>query len=116
MVPTDAECSDMEAVSEANPLSTITPESLAADFDSATLDLGDWKRLRCNRATRAAVTAISDREWDEAEVEAEIPAGEHVDVGLDVGWKWDTTAFVPLWKGPEYRLMGPASIIVPPRD
>ena len=25
---------------------------------------------------------------------------------LDVAFKWDTTALVPLWQGPKYRLLG----------
>lgn len=116
MVPSDDLCSDMEAVKAANPLSTITVERLAEDFASPTLDLGEWKRLKCNRPTRSAQNAITDAEWDGAQVEAEIPQGETVDVGLDVAWKWDTTAFVPLWKGPDHRLLGPAKILTPPRD
>lgn len=115
MVGSDAECSDMEAVKAANPLSTITAETLKEDFNSPTLDLGDWKRLKCNRATRSVKTAITDREWDEAQTEEEIPAGVSIDVGLDVAWKWDTTALVPLWKG-KFRLLGPATILTPPRD
>jgi hypothetical protein len=36
---------------------------------------------------------------------------------LDVGWKYDTTAAVPLWvRDDEFRLLGPAKILVPPRD
>jgi predicted nucleic acid-binding protein len=38
-------------------------------------------------------------------------------VGLDVGWKWDTTGIVPLWiRDPEFRLFGPATVLTPPRD
>ena len=37
--------------------------------------------------------------------------------GLDLGWKHDTTAIVPLWiRDAEFRLLGPAEIIVPPRN
>jgi hypothetical protein len=50
-------------------------------------------------------------------VDDEIPAGEPVWVGLDLGWKHDTTAAVPLWvRDPEYRLLGPTAIVVPPRN
>jgi hypothetical protein len=35
---------------------------------------------------------------------------------LDVAFKWDTTALVPLWQSPKYRLLGPARVLVPPRD
>jgi phage terminase large subunit-like protein len=116
MVPKDELCSDMAAVAAANPLSGITAETLAEDFESPTLDLGDWKRLKCNRPTRSVATAVTDKEWDDAEVDAEIPHGSEIAIGLDVAFKWDTTAFVPLWKGPEYRLLGAPKILVPPRD
>jgi hypothetical protein len=37
--------------------------------------------------------------------------------GLDVAWKYDTTALVPLWvRDPAFRLLGPARILVPPRN
>lgn len=116
MVPSDELCSDMEAVKAASPLSTITPVTLAEDFASPTLDLGDWKRLKCNRPTRSVQTAITDKEWDEAQVEEEIPAGGEVAVGLDVAFKWDCTALVPLWKGPKFKLLDGAKILTPPRD
>lgn len=116
MVPSDELCSDMEAVKAANPLSTITARTLAEDYDSPTLDLGDWKRLKCNRPTRSVQSAVTDREWDDAQVEEEIPAGADVLTGLDVAWKWDTTALEPLWNGPDSRLLGAPKILVPPRD
>jgi phage terminase large subunit-like protein len=115
MVAKDELCSDMEAVKAANPLSTITVGTLTEDYALVT-DLGEWKRLKCNRPTRSSVSAVSDKEWDDAETDAVIPEGANVEVGLDVAYKWDTTAFVPLWKGPMFRLLGPATVLVPPRD
>lgn len=116
MVVSDEACSDMEAVKDANPLSTITVETLREDFESATLDLGDWKRLKCNRATRSTQTAITDAEWDAAESNEDWVEGQDIDLGLDVAWKWDTTAFAQLWRGPNHRLLGPTRILTPPRD
>jgi hypothetical protein len=115
MVPKAELCSDMAAVKAANPLSMITEATLTEDYALVT-DLGEWSRLKCNRPTRSSQSAITDKEWDEAEVGGEIPVGASVDVGLDVAFKWDTTALVPLHKGPDYRLLGPATILVPPRD
>jgi phage terminase large subunit-like protein len=123
MVQRDEECSDMAAVKAANPLSSLTVEDLAAEYASPTLDLGDWKRFKCNRPTRSSQTAISDAEWDAAEG-PEIPLGVTIDLGLDVAFKWDTTAIVPLWKcnqaapwkPPKFRVLGPATILTPPRD
>lgn len=116
MVPKDEDCADMAAVKAANPLSTITVEGLAEDYDSPTLDLGDWKRLKCNRPTRSVQSAVTDREWDDADVGGEIELSAPIDLGMDVAFKWDTTAVVPLWKGPKYRLLGAPKILVPPRD
>jgi hypothetical protein len=114
MVPRDELCEDMAAVKQANPLSTITEKSLREDFAEVD-DLGLWKRNKCNRPVRSSISAITDKEWDDAQVDAEIPAGASVDVGLDVAFKWDTTAIVPLYKQ-QYRLLGAATILVPPRD
>lgn len=137
MVQKDEDCADMEAVKAANPLSALTEQSLADEYASPTLDLGNWKRLKCNRATRSAKSAITDLEWEQAEAdENEIPPGDRVDVGLDVGWKWDTTFLEPLWCSPDWtppvkadperkvkakppkgwRLLGAGKVLVPPRD
>jgi hypothetical protein len=124
MVQSDEECADMDAVKAANPLSSLTREDLAAEYASPTLDLGEWKRFKCNRPTRNVQVAISDGEWDAAETGEQIPPGAAIDIGLDVAFKWDTTSIVPLWKRdrtapwktPEYRLLGPATILTPPRD
>jgi hypothetical protein len=105
MVPKADLCADMGAVKAANPLSTITVATLAEDYALVT-DLGEWSRLKCNRPTRSAITAMTDKEWDDAQVETEIPLGASIEVGLDIAFKWDTTAIVPLWKGPDFRLLG----------
>lgn len=135
MVLKDADCADMAAVKAANPLAAITEGTLAEDYELVD-DLGDWKRLKCNRPTRSHKSAITDSEWDEAETPERIPAGSGVDVGLDVAWKWDTTALVPMMRSKDwvpgikpdkergikgrlpigYRLLGDARILVPPRD
>ena len=47
----------------------------------------------------------------------EIPEGERIWAGLDVAWKWDTTALVPFWwRDEEFRLLGHPTILEPPRD
>jgi hypothetical protein len=115
MVAKDEDCSDMNAVKAANPLSTITVETLGQDY-ALVSNLGDWKRLKCNRPTRAVETAISDKEFDDFEVDDEIPANGEADVALDVAWKWDTTGMCALWRGPNYRLLDRHRILTPPRD
>jgi phage terminase large subunit-like protein len=123
-----SEVTDMRKVKAANPFSGITVETLKAEFESPTTDLGDWKRLACDIAARSTQAAVTDKEWDDAHDRDldEIAEGERIDVGADVAWKHDTFALVPLWRGGrddthgavtrEYRLLGPARILTPPRD
>jgi phage terminase large subunit-like protein len=116
-LPEDGDCDDLELVARANPLSGITAESLSEERHSPDWNLGHWRRLTCNLPTRAVNAAITEAEWFGAQVDDEIPAGERVTVGLDVAFKHDTTAAVPLWvRDEEFRLLGPASILVPPRN
>jgi hypothetical protein len=88
MVPKADLCADMKAVKAANPLSTITEATLAEDYALVT-DLGEWKRLKCNRPTRSAITAITDREWDDAQVDggdsARLPDRGRRGCGVQVG-------------------------------
>jgi phage terminase large subunit-like protein len=108
---------DFEAVKGANPLATITAETLEEDFASETTDIGDWKRLKCNIASRSSEAAITDAEWDDAEIGDEIPDGTPVDVGVDVAWKWDTFAIVPFYApASDERILGEPTILEPPRD
>jgi phage terminase large subunit-like protein len=116
-VPEGADVEDFGLVKRANPLSVITVPMLRAKFASPTMTLGHWRRFVCNLPTRSEKAAITEAEWYAAKVDEQIPAGQPIWLGLDVAWKYDTTAMVPLWvRDPEYRLLGPATILVPPRD
>jgi len=116
-VPTDGDCEDMKQVVQANPLHSITVERLEAKRASPTMSFSHWRRFVCNQAVRGNDSAIQEPEWDEAKSAEEIPEGEPVAVGIDFGWKWDTTALVPMYSPqPTERLLGPAEILVPPRD
>lgn len=116
-VPEKADVEDIEVVKSANPFSGITPESLTDKRNSPTMTLTHWRRFVCNLPTRADDAAIEEREWAAAATTEVIPEGERIWLGLDVGWKWDTTAAVPLWwRDDHFRLLGPAAVLVPPRD
>ena len=116
-VPEDGDVEDMATVKAANPLAAITPEMLAEKRASPTMTLSHWRRFVCNLPTRSDDAAITEAEWYAARSDEEIPEGEPVWLGLDVAWKWDTTAMVPFWMPePERRLLGPATILTPPRD
>lgn len=108
---------DFEAVKRTNPLAKITPDSLTQKFHTPTMSLSHWLRFTCNRATRGDDAAITDAEWESAKTTDRIPEGTRIWLGLDVAWKWDTTAMVPLqWRGIHDQLLGPATVLVPPRD
>lgn len=112
-----AEPDDFRAVKRANPFSGITIPSLREKHGRPTMTLMHWLRFVCNRPTRSAASAITEGEWADQRAVAPLPVGVPISVGLDVAWKWDTTAAVPLWvRDPEYRQLGVAEILVPPRD
>jgi phage terminase large subunit-like protein len=116
-VPEKGNVEDFKLVKAANPFSGITVESLTEKFASPTMTFAHWRRFVCNLATRAENAAIQEAEWHAAATTDQIPEGEPIWVGLDVAWKWDTTAAVPLWfRDTEYRLFGPAKVLSPPRD
>jgi phage terminase large subunit-like protein len=107
---------DLELVKEANPLSFITVETLA-EKRAGVRNNQHWSRFSCNLATRSVSAAISEIDWHRARVSDEIPAKQPIWLGLDLGWQVDPTAIVPLWwRDNEFRLLGPATVILPPRD
>jgi phage terminase large subunit-like protein len=116
-VPEDGDVEDMDLVKRANPLKAITVPMLAEKRASPTMTLGHWRRFVCNLPTRSELSAITESEWFGAKTDEEIPEGEPIWLGLDVAWKYDTTAAVPLWMpSSDKRILGPAAILVPPRD
>jgi phage terminase large subunit-like protein len=111
---------DPAEVAKVNPLSTHTVEGFAEELESPTLDMGDFKRLKCNIPARSTFAAITDEEWANmrlVEFDA-LPEGVHCDAGLDLGWKHDTTALVAEWTNREggFKLLDEAQLAVPPRD
>jgi phage terminase large subunit-like protein len=116
-VPERGDPEDMATVKQANPFSGITVESLAAKRASPTMSDSHWRRFTCNLPTRATSSAIAESEWDAAETSDRIPERAPVWLGLDVGWRQDATAIVPLWwKHGSARLLGAATLIEPPKD
>ncbi len=116
-VPESEDVESMAIVKEANPFSGITVEKLRRKREKPTMTLGHWRRFVCNLPTRSELAAIQETEWYASLAGDEIPEGERIWAGLDVAWKWDTTALVPLWwRDEEFRLLGTPSILVPPRD
>jgi phage terminase large subunit-like protein len=116
-VPETADPADMAVVKAANPFSGITKELLTEKFATPTMTLDHWLRFVCNRPTRGENAAITEAEWAGAKTDEAIAPGRPIWLGLDVAWKWDTTAAVPLdWRSSTDLLLGPATVLVPPRD
>jgi phage terminase large subunit-like protein len=81
------------------------------------MTLEHWKRFVCNLPTRGGKAAITIDEWTAALTTTKIPEDQPIWVGLDVAWKWDTTAAVPYWeKSKQERILGVPVVLVPPRD
>jgi len=116
-VPEDGDAEDMELVKAANPFSAITVDQLREKYEAPSMTLGHWRRFVCNLPTRTDLAAVTEAEWALARVDDEIPPGEPIWLGVDLAFKWDTTAMVPLWwRDNEYRLLGDATILTPPRN
>ena len=78
-----------------------------------------FRRYHCNQWVAGVDSAISPTEWAACAVEGcEIPEGaDGVHVGVDLGLKWDCTAFTPVYatEDGKVRVHRPA-VLVPPRD
>lgn len=121
-VPEGSAVDDLAIVAAANPASWQTAQRLAKKLSSPTMTPAHWSRFTCNLPTRSSAAAIMEAEWDAASAAPSdpyeaIPAGEPIWAGLDLGWKWDTTALTPLFMPSlDFRLLGDASVLTPPRD
>jgi phage terminase large subunit-like protein len=131
----DDDREDLELVKQANPLSNNTIEKLRARKESPTMTPSRWARFGCGvwmQGEDAAYSALSvgkaTESWRPLEPTCDIY------IGLDIGWRWDTTAAVPLHpfdrldyeqeiKGKKVKLwrwrrvrVGQPRILIPPRD
>ena len=113
-----ADRGDLAIVKCANPASWQTLEALRRRRDSPSMTAAQWARFACGVWMREEDSAISPVEWAAcAKDYAPIADGEAVRVGVDLGWKWDTTAIVPHHMSPEGQAtVGDPVIVVPPRD
>lgn len=110
---------DLDLIKQVNPASWMTRELLQEELDSPSFTPWAHQRFRCGLWTAGEDGAIAPQEWAACAVPGcEIPEeAENVYVGVDLGFKWDSTAFVPVWRTEEgtVRIHTP-SILVPPQD
>lgn len=110
---------DLELVKLANPLSTITVAKLRRRLRSPSMTPGKWQRLTCNLWGTGDEAAIVKPELRaRLDRSATIPDGAEIFLGVDLGWRWDTTGMAAVWWCEETQrwVLGKVTIIVPPRD
>jgi phage terminase large subunit-like protein len=113
----DAPRDDMAVVKQANPASWQTEDALRRRYRSPSMTEWQWARFACGVWLQGENTAIGPVEWANCGVD-EIPEPDvEVRLGLDLGWKDDTTAVVPHWlDGDGVAWVGVPEIIVPERN
>lgn len=108
---------DLNLVLQANPAPWQTKRALRDRKQSPSMQPWQWARFACGVWQSGEHGAIAAKEWQACAGKAQIPDGaEGVHIGVDLGWKWDTTAIVPVWADKGKRIVGRAEIVVPPRD
>lgn len=109
---------DMEVVKRANPAPWQTVEELRTRFESPSMTPWQWARFAGGVWLAGEDGAISAKEWRAcADPASVIPGGaEGVHVGIDLGWRWDTTAIVPVRREGRTLTVHCPTILVPPRD
>lgn len=116
----DEDRNNMAIVKLANPAPWHTEKTLRSLHDSPSMKPWQWGRFACGVWMAGEDSAITEKEWRAcADSDCKIPAdAKGVYVGIDLGWKWDTTAIVPVWRadGSDVAIVGEPVIIVPPRD
>lgn len=113
----DQDRSDMRVVKEANPAPWQTVEALRRRHDSPSMTSWQWARFACGVWLQGEDSAINPVEWAaRGKRGREIPGGADVSLGIDLGWKWDTTAVVPLARVEEAWRYDRPAVLVPPRD
>lgn len=115
----DADRDDLELVKTANPAPWQTIPELRRRHDDPSMMPWQWARFACGIWMAGEEAAISEKEWRACAREGiEIPPGtQGVNIGVDLAQKWDTTAFVPVYKNEDgIAVVGEPSILVPPQD
>lgn len=112
----DDDPEDFKLLERANPFSGVTEAKLKRKRASPSMTAGHWNRFVCNRATRTEGAAVGEAEWLGAEVPDPGLKGKPCEVGVDLGWKWDATALLPLFSIDDGWLFGKSRVITPPRD
>ena len=110
---------DLDVVLTANPASWVTRDELERRR-TASMRPWQWRRFTCGIWSHGEDSAFAPAEWAAcAAPGVEIPAGARgVRVGLDLGFKNDTTALVPVFRPDRdpVAVVGVPIILTPPKD
>ena len=90
----DQDREDMDVVKSANPAPWHTLEALARRHDSPSMTPWQWARFACGVWLQGEDTAVGPVEWSQCGSDEHPPDGLTWRIGLDCGWKEDTTALV----------------------
>ena len=114
----DQDRDDLELVKTANPASWQTAEELRRRKESPSMTPWRWARFACGVWMFGQESAVSDKEWRAcAHPGLEIPRGASgVFCGLDLAWRYDTTALVAVWRSGDKLLVHRPAILRPPGD
>jgi phage terminase large subunit-like protein len=116
-LPACADLTDYELVKQANPPSWTTPETLRDIAESPSTTPWYFARFCAGVWLKGENAAIRPDEWDALHRPGlEIPEGAEVNVGMDLGWRHDCTALVPVHVDDDRRLVADATILTPPAD
>jgi phage terminase large subunit-like protein len=111
---------DLEVVKTANPAPWLTIEELRKRRDSPSTTPWQFARWTCGVWLSGEDAAIQAGEWRAcADPDVVIPdSARDVVVGIDLGWRRDCTAIVPVWRPSrdEPVVVGTPVIIEPPGD
>jgi phage terminase large subunit-like protein len=106
----------LDEVKKANPATWITPKALKRVW-KALGRLGRWQFIRQNadQWVTAGFGALDRGQWWSMHVDGiEIPSGPGIQVvvGLDRGYKWASTAIVPVWRPPIGKVRVAGAVII----
>lgn len=114
----EADREDLDLVKQANPLRSNTIEKLRQRKQSPTMTPSRWARFACGVWMQGEDAAVGALDWARcAKPGLTLERGSEVWLGLDIGWRWDTTVVVPFQPIDQERgRFGTPKILVPPRD
>lgn len=99
----DDDHEDMKLVKQVNPLHIHTPESLEERYHSPSMSLWQWRRFRCGLWSVSEGGVIDPAAWARCGGGLGLLEGDHCWLGMDLGWRRDTTALVPFLYLPDNK-------------